>query len=133
DVQLVTDLARRAAVAIENASLFTERELAVSLKDESLALLDTLLATAPVGFAFVDRDLRYVRINDSLAAMNAATPEAHLGRTVREMLPEIADEIEPLHRRVLATGEPVLDVELTGAPSGPSDVTGHWLSSYYPG
>src|SRR5438093_10597621 len=102
------------------------------LKDESLSLLDTLLASAPVGLAFVDRDLRYVRINDSMAALNAASPEAHLGKTVREMLPELAEVVEPLHRRVIETGEPVLDVEFSGESADRSGVRGHWLSSYYP-
>src|SRR5207249_5612869 len=127
----VSDLARRAALAIENASLFAETERAVAMKEESIALLDTLLATAPVGLAFVDRDLRYVRINDSLAAINTSTPAAHIGRTVREMLPTLADRIEPVHRKVLETGEPVLDVELAGRP-GAVEFEGHWLSSYYP-
>jgi PAS domain S-box-containing protein len=102
------------------------------LEFDSLSLLDTLLATAPVGLGFVDRDLRYVRINDSLAALNAATAEAHLGKTVREMLPELADVVEPLYRRVLDTAEPVLDVEVTGeTPTRPGG-QGTWLSSYYP-
>jgi PAS domain S-box-containing protein len=132
DVRLAADLARRAGLAVDNARLHAETEHAVAIKEESLALLDTLLATAPVGLGFVDRDLRYVRINDTLAAMTAAAPEAHIGRTVRDMVPTLADSVEPLHRQVLETGEPVLDVEISGVIPGGRGTRGHWLSSYYP-
>ena len=47
------------------------------------ALLETLHAHAPVGFGFVDRELRMVRLNAALAALNGATVEAHLGRDRR--------------------------------------------------
>ena len=49
---------------------------------ETLALLDTLLASAPVGFAFQDRKFRFVRLNDEMAAINGASVEDHIGRTV---------------------------------------------------
>jgi PAS domain S-box-containing protein len=69
---------------------------------------------APVGLAVVDADLRYVRINEVLAGLNGATVEAHLGRSVREMLPGFAPLLEPLLMQVIKTGEPVVDYELTG-------------------
>ncbi|MFN2545446.1 MAG: SpoIIE family protein phosphatase [Actinomycetota bacterium] len=127
----IRDISDRVHTEAELRSLLESTKQAVQMKEESLALLDTLLATAPVGLAFVDRDLRYVRINNSMAAMTAAGPDQHLGRTIREMLPDLADVVEPLHRRVIENGEPVLDVELTGAASPEGD-RGHWLASYYP-
>src|SRR6185295_17736360 len=57
--------------------------------EETVARLDTLLAHAPLGFAFYDRDLRYVRLNQPLADNNGVPIEAHLGRRVSEVLPEI--------------------------------------------
>ena len=132
ELELVEELTSRASLAVENARLHQETERAVILKDESLSLLDTLLATAPVGLAFVDRDLRYVRINGALAAMNAAAPEAHIGMSVRDMVPGLADALEPLYRSVLGSGEPVLDVELSGEVAGRPGVEATWISSYYP-
>src|SRR5207248_5042666 len=118
DLELVSELAARVGLAVDNARLHEETERAVLLKEESLTLLDTLLATAPVGLAFVDRDLRYVRINETLSALNAAAPELHVGKTVREMVPMLADAIEPLYLQVLETGEPILDVEMSGTRPG---------------
>jgi PAS domain S-box-containing protein len=99
---------------------------------ETLALLDTLLATAPVGLSFVDPELRYVRVNHALAAINGVPVEQALGRTVAEVIPELAPTLEPHYRRVLETGAPVLGVEVTGTTRGRRAGPGHWLVSYYP-
>src|SRR5919202_2359969 len=66
-------------------------------------LLDALFRTAPIGFAFLDRDLRYVRINERLAEINGRPAADHLGRTGREMVPELAEQAEPLLRRGVGT------------------------------
>src|SRR5690606_16169172 len=43
---------------------------ALRQRDESLTLLDGVFNNAPIGLAFLDKNLRYVRANESLAAMN---------------------------------------------------------------
>ena len=97
-----------------------------------MALLDALYEAAPVGLAFHDRDLRFVRINRALAAINGVGPEAHLGRTPAEVIPGLDDQVTPQLRRVLETGQPVLDVEVGGpSPASPGE-RGDWLASYYP-
>ena len=77
--------------------------------DESLALLDTLQSRAPIGFALVDRDFTFHRINDFLAEIDGVPAEAHLGRQVRDVVPELWGQLEPVYRRALA-GEAVHDV-----------------------
>jgi PAS domain S-box-containing protein len=77
-----------------------------------LAELDQIYKTAPVGLCFVDTNLRYVRINEVLAAMNGRPASDHIGRTIREVLPDMANEIEALYRRVFDTGAPLIGVEL---------------------
>jgi PAS domain S-box-containing protein len=101
-------------------------------KEEYLALLDTMLETAPVGFAFLDRDLRFVRVNDSLAAMNGIPAREHIGRALGEVLPELNRSVGPFFRRVLETGEPVLNVEVSGASAATPGQARHWLAGYYP-
>jgi PAS domain S-box-containing protein len=98
---------------------------------EASALFDVVGEGAPVGLAFVDTELRFVRINAALAAINGRSVEYHLGRRIDEALPELADELVPIYRQVLATGEPILERELTGE----SPVTGrvrHVLASWFP-
>ena len=61
---------------------------------EHAARLDSLLAHAPIGIALLDTELRYQHINASLATMNGMVPDAHLGRTIREVLPILASKLE---------------------------------------
>jgi PAS domain S-box-containing protein len=105
DLAFAEHLGRRFAVAIDNARLYDEAE-------RSLALLDALFATAPVGLAFFDTELRYVRINPALAAMNGMSVEAHLGRTVQQVIPEADSDFIDMLRGVAEGGEPIRDAEV---------------------
>ncbi len=125
DLALAHELARRAALAIDNALLFAAAQ-------QSYAQLDTLLVSAPVGIGFWDRDLRFVRVNDALAAINGISPGEHVGRHLEEVVGELAPVIAPLYRRVLETGEPVVHTESTDDEALQMGERRHWLSSYYP-
>jgi PAS domain S-box-containing protein len=96
------------------------------------AQLTAIYRTAPIGLAFVDTQLRYVSINDYLAEVNGAPADTHVGRTVREVFPELADRIEPIYRQVIETGLPVVDVEIHGTTSAHPEVERTWLVSRYP-
>lgn len=115
----------------------TEREVASNALRESearyrqqAAELEMIYRTAPVGLCVLDTQLRYVHVNAYLAEMSGVAAEAHLGKTVREVLPQVADRIEPLLRSVLETGEPVREVELSGEAQ--PGVIRHWISQYWP-
>jgi PAS domain S-box-containing protein len=101
-------------------------------REEALALVDTLLATAPVGLSFLDGDLRFVRINHALAAINGVSGEQSLGRTLFEVIPDIAPSALPYYQRVFATGEPVSNVELTVPSPSRRGEPGHFLVNYSP-
>src|SRR6185369_7197705 len=72
-----------------------------------LAYVEAIYATAPVGLCFVDTDLRFRSINQHLAEINGKSVEEHLGRTLREAVPDIVDTVEPCYKRVIETGEPI--------------------------
>ena len=99
----------------------------------SEALLDSVYDHAPIGLGFLDRSFRFVRVNRTLAEMNGLPPEAHLGRTPRELLPGVEmDAIEASWQRVLETGEPLLGFELSGeTPAAPGRLR-HWVEDWYP-
>ena len=88
--------------------------------------------TAPVGLALLDENLRYVRINEEVATILERKPEEVIGKTVFEILPEIAESMRQVYRTVLETGQPVRDVEVRGAISTQPDVIRSWLANYYP-
>jgi PAS domain S-box-containing protein len=79
----------------------------------------------------VDRDLRVVRINDTLARISGMSAEEVLGRTVLEMVPELWPQVEDAYGRALR-GETTYGLDLSiPSAEAPSRVR-HWLASYYP-
>jgi PAS domain S-box-containing protein len=100
--------------------------------NDTLSLLDSMLANAPIGLAFFDRRCRFVRINQAFAGLTGVPLSRHLGRTLPELLPQPqAEELENAVLRVFAEKEPVRNFEL----SGKGNRSGHpwtWLVSAYP-
>lgn len=87
---------------------------------------------APVGLGLVDADLRFVRVNRFLARINGISAEDHVGRTIREVVPDLADQLEPLYRRVLDRGEPLLNQQIEGSTSADPGIPRIWLVNYHP-
>jgi PAS domain S-box-containing protein len=122
---------RRPSRLIGSVQDVTELAEAMRRSDESRTLIETLLSTAPVGFAFVDRQFRIVRINQTLAEVNGAPPQDQLGRTVAEVVPDVWAKMESVYRSVLDTGKPVVNLEVDRELGKTGDGR-HWLASYYP-
>jgi PAS domain S-box-containing protein len=100
---------------------------------DTLALLDSMLENAPIGFAFFDRKFRYVRVNQFLAEMNQMPIGRHLGRTIAEMLPGPSAEMLQHHvQSVFETGRPVVQFELNTPLSGDVIQVRSWLINVYP-
>jgi PAS domain S-box-containing protein len=97
---------------------------------ESLALLEAITSSPTVGFGFVDRDCRFVRLNAMLAAIAGGTVDDQIGRTVAEALPYLWPHMEAAFRHVLESGENVVNQELAGeGGGGEADI--HWLASFH--
>ncbi|WOD37058.1 PAS domain S-box protein [Nodosilinea sp. E11] len=99
---------------------------------QQLAEIETIYQSAPIGLGVLDRDLRFVRVNERLAEMNGFSVEAHLGRTVQELLPNLADQAEAMLRPILATGKPLLKVEVSGETPAKPGVPRAWVESFWP-
>ena len=82
-----------------------------SLPGQRLGQIQAIYDGAPVGLCFLDQRMRYVSLNRRLAQMNGAPVQAHLGKTVAEVVPQIFAVVEPYIRRALE-GEPVTGVEM---------------------
>ncbi|HEV2846664.1 MAG TPA: PAS domain-containing protein, partial [Thermoanaerobaculia bacterium] len=132
DLALAEELAQRAALAMENARLFREAQEAARRLEENVALLDTLLVSAPVGIAFLDKNLRFARINAVMAELMGVDSAAVAGRLYREVLPDLAPRVNDLHQRVLETGEPVTGLEVSGETPAAPGKRRHFLANYYP-
>ncbi len=92
------------------------------------ALLATLLREAPIGFAFFGPDLRFRRINETLAGLDGLDLEAHIGLLPAQVWPgSLATRAESAVRHVLAEGQPLYEsnqpvttAEASAGPAGPS-------------
>ena len=64
---------------------------------------------AAVGLCYLDVNLRYVHINKWLAELNGIPVEKHLGRTIREVVPDVAAGVEAQLRQVIETNTPIIE------------------------
>jgi len=84
-----------------------------------------------VGVAISDTQLRFRGVNEALAAMNGVPAAEHFGHSLRDILGSFSEKIEPLFQRVLTTGEPVLNIHVTGQLPMRAE-PGHWIENYFP-
>jgi PAS domain S-box-containing protein len=114
-----------------NLDITETRQAELILRDQS-ARLRAIYNGAPIGLCSVDREMRYLEINARLAEMNGAPAEAHIGQTIRDMVPAVADQVEPIYRRVLEAGEPVANTICRGTTAAHPHQMHEWLVSYHP-
>jgi len=79
-----------------------------NLTEQNFDELIGMFAQAPIGLCCFDRTLRFVFINDYLAAINGISVEEHLGRSIHEVIPDVAGGAEEQLRQVFETGEPII-------------------------
>ena len=100
--------------------------------NDTLSLLESMLANAPIGLAFFDRRCRCVRVNHVFAEMTGFPLSRHLGKTLPELIPEpIGRQLEDAVGRVFATETPERDAEIQGTGGNPRRPF-TWLASTYP-
>jgi two-component system, sensor histidine kinase and response regulator len=76
--------------------------------------------------------LRYLKVNQQLADITGVSVEDHLGKTIREIVPQLAYILEPLYQEVFATGKPLLNFELSGETDASPGELRDWQVSYFP-
>lgn len=96
------------------------------------ARFDAFFTTANAGLVIIDEHLRYVNINDALAEINGVAVADHIGKSLHEVLPDLAHILVPMFQNIIKTGEPVLDYDLVGETPRHPGITRYWQASYYP-
>ena len=99
---------------------------------ETAAGLDALIENAPIGFAFVDRDGHYVRVNEVMAAVNGLSMAEHIGRSCDEAAPDVAAVLKPAVAQVFSTGNAISGLELEGRSAVHAGETRTWLATVFP-
>ncbi|MGL5870774.1 MAG: CBS domain-containing protein [Xenococcaceae cyanobacterium] len=115
---------------VEKRTVELKRSSAIARSQ--LAEIESIYATAPIGLCFIDTDLRFVRINEHLAEINGLSVEEHIGHTLREILPEMANLLEPLYQQVIDSGKPIFNLEIKGTNRSQPGIERDWLVSLCP-
>ena len=128
---------RRAWTAAEqDFALSIGQMLSLAINERELASrdqrLDSFFTSAAAGMCIMDKQLRFLRINETLARINGLPIEAHIGKTLHEVVPALAPVIAPVMRSVLETGRPVLNREISGHTPADAGALRHWSVSYFP-
>lgn len=107
------------------------RDRIAQLEREKSQLLQ-MIAAAPVGFALLGSNLRFIRINPALKVIDGRLADEHIGQTLREAIPEHADALESLCRKVLQNQQPILNLQISGPPVDGPTKKRTYLASVYP-
>ena len=99
---------------------------------EQASEVERLYAISPVGLCYFDTDLRYRYVNEWLARINGLPVAAHLGKTIDEVLKDVAAGVVPQLRLVVQTGEPIIEGTVEAeTPAHPGE-SRHYMHNYYP-
>ena len=93
--------------------------------------LQLIYDTAPIGLACLSPDCRYLQINQRLTEICGISVEDHLGRTVRDCVPGLADAVDDIVRSIMETGDPVTGIEVAGQRADQTDQR-FWITYWHP-
>ncbi|MCH7752344.1 MAG: GGDEF domain-containing protein [Planctomycetes bacterium] len=94
--------------------------------------MERLYAIAPVGLCYFDTDLRFLHINEWLARINSLSVKAHLGKTIDEVLKDVAASVVPQLHHVLETGKPLVEGEVKAESPAHPGAPRHYMYNFYP-
>lgn len=128
DISFARALADMLSLILEMRS----RQQAEQARIASEARLNAFFNGAPVGMCIIDRQLRYVQINDILAQINEFPIDEHLGKTIEEIIPHLSGQIEAVCLQVLQQNQPILNQEVSAASLNQPDILRDFIISYFP-
>src|SRR5580658_4110896 len=114
------------------------KRTATAVKSSSVVLfpqqpaLQLIYDTAPIGLACLSPDCRYLQINQRLTEICGISVADHIGRSVRETVPQVADQVEKIVQLILSTGQPIIGVEVNGQRPDGTNAERFWLTSWHP-
>src|ERR1700691_2464759 len=94
--------------------------------------LQLIYETAPIGLALLSLDCRYVMINQHLTEICGRSRADHIGRAVRETLPQVAEQVEYIVKTILDTGTPITGIEVNGQRPDGSNSDRVWITYWHP-
>jgi two-component system CheB/CheR fusion protein len=98
----------------------------------ALEEVEQLYAVSPQAMTLIDKNMQYLRVNPKMAEINGYPQESHIGRTIREMIPDVADDTGALIREVLDTGKAISNMPVVGHTAVDPGNERTWETDWYP-
>ena len=92
--------------------------------------IETLYKTAPVGMALVDRNYRYLKINERFAAVTGLPIDTLIGRTLSDTAPGLTERMKGPIAEVFERARELTNVDVTVSVNGGG--TQDFLIDFYP-
>nr|WP_319374782.1 PAS domain S-box protein [uncultured Methanobacterium sp.] len=94
--------------------------------------IEAIYNSAPIGLCVLDRNLRFVRINDRMAEINGFSTKEHIGKTIEEIIPDLAEQGEAAAKEIFETKNNVVGREFSGITPAQPGVLRTWIEEWYP-
>lgn len=94
--------------------------------------IEAIYNSAPIGLCVLDRNLRFVRINDRMAEINGFSTKEHIGKTIQEIIPDLAEQGEAAAKEIFERKNNVVGREFSGITPAQPGVLRTWIEEWYP-
>lgn len=111
---------------------FKRHERTQGIAQQSRELVNAFFSSSSLGFGILDRQLRFTRANDGLARMAGGNAEGLTGKSLEEIFGGRGLHADDVARNVIASGQPILDCEISRAAGGNNGEVHHWSLNYFP-
>jgi two-component system CheB/CheR fusion protein len=99
---------------------------------KNLAEIEELYRTSPQAMALIDRERRFIRVNQRMAEIDGVPIADHVGQTVADVMPTLAEDMTAPLDEVFETGKPVLDRQISGHTEAHPERERVWEVDWYP-
>jgi len=94
--------------------------------------IEALYASESIGVALIGTDMRFIRVNATLAEMNGQPAEAHAGRHVRDVVPDLEEVAQTLMDRIVTLRRSIGPIDIAGETPARPGVERVWSQTWSP-
>ena len=112
--------------------LAQEAERQSELSRIRLNEIDEIYRVSPQAMALIGTDMTYQRANNRLAEINGIPPEAHIGKRIDEVVPDVAEKSIDMVKEVFRTGRAREKLRVAGQTPSQPGIERIFETDFYP-